>query len=110
MTNYAKITENHSFLFTDFGLDFAKRKFPLEVIDAIPTFKRGKHIGKPKAVIVWRKVTQGGWHNSDFGGYVESRVGQIIECHLYGLAPFNSGLPYQGKIATANMESTNDKA
>lgn len=106
MTNHAQISERWAGLWTPFGLEFAQRRFPAEVLDAIPRYVRGKHKGAPKAVIVWEKVERGGWVGrgaDDNGpvGRVETRKGKIIRCALYGVAPWGTDLPYQGKIADA---------
>ncbi len=87
--NYARIESREAWLSTDFGLEFATRKFGQEAIDALPTYQRGKRIGLKKGMIRWKKVTRGGWvktgpYCQDSGGcgYVETRVNRVIEAKL----------------------------
>lgn len=89
MTNYAHITENTAFLFTEFGEVKARAWFGDAAIDALPKYVRGKHKGKPKGVIVWQKVIRGGWVRGYGEGYVENRVNQIISRKLCEMAPFD---------------------
>src|ERR1700731_3526552 len=107
MPNYASIALRDAGLWTPFGLAMAQRRFSAEIIAALPVYTRGKRKGLPKAVVVWEKVERGGWRgrgSDDTGalGYVENRVGKIISCKLYGVAPWGSDLPYQGLIAEAD--------
>ena len=110
MTNRAIIADRYAGLWTQFGLEFASRRFPADVIAALPRYQRGKRKGHPKAVIVWEKVERGGWASdgASFGdganGHVERRVGQIIRVALYGVGPWGSDLPYQGLIAEHRPE------
>lgn len=96
--SYAQITTRTAFLFTDFGMEMAARYFPNEVLEALPRYKRGKHIGKPKGMLHWAKVDRGGWvrtapatASGSATGYVENRVGSVIWVNLcdgeFGVMP-----------------------
>lgn len=88
-TYLASIGVQNALLFTDFGEMMARRYFPAEMVDALPRYKRGKHVGKLKGMVVWHKVQRGGWvREQSMGcgersiGHVERRVGQIIKVEL----------------------------
>jgi len=85
MSSLAVVIDKSALLSSDFGLGMAQRYVPQAVIDAMPKFVRGKRVGKPKGVIVWRYVKRGGWRYSDGfrGGYVERRVGQNVEVAIH---------------------------
>jgi hypothetical protein len=104
----ASINERTAFLFTDFGERMARQWFGDAAVEALPKFTRGKHAGKPKGVLVWRKVERGGWvrTGSAFAGergpgYVEQRVGQIIDKRLCEQAPYGAQEPYGRTVAQA---------
>lgn len=90
MTNKAAIYFNTAYLWTEFGYDYAVRTFGQEVIDTLPKFARGAKKGKPKAMLNWSKVERGGWVTTGSGyddgegpmGYVERRVGKVLEINL----------------------------
>ena len=81
--NRAVVTSHSAMLFSDFGIGMAQRYVPQAVIDAMPRFVRGKHVGKPKGVIVWKRVDRGGWVYEPGGGHVEGRVGQNIDIAIH---------------------------
>jgi len=99
MSIYAQTSENHAYLSTDFGEEMARRYFGDEIVDEMPRYVRGKRKGQLKGQICWTKVTRGGWvktgaYDGEAGhgcGYVERRVGKVIEVHLqipvWGCAP-----------------------
>ena len=89
MSHLAEFSSNHAWLSGDFGESMARRYFGDEIVDSMPRYVRGKRKGKLKGQIGWRKVTRGGWvrtgpYCEDYGasGYVERRVGKIIEVGL----------------------------
>lgn len=90
--NYARVERKQAFLFLgEFGLEFATKKFGPAAIAALPKFKKGKNVGKPKAMVTWQKVERGGWVRELGAGHVESRVGQIVSIEIreakFGLEP-----------------------
>ena len=88
MSNRAQIATRRAFLWTEFGLSMAGRYFSQEKLSELPRFSRGKNKGQIKGQIEWRKVEKGGWVNEGiYGGdtpvgYVERRVGSVIEVRL----------------------------
>jgi hypothetical protein len=85
MVNRAEFSTRDAFLFTDFGEEMARRYFPEEKIESLGRFVRGKHKGRLRGKITWVKVTRGGWvqvYPGLEGGYVEPRVGKVIEVRL----------------------------
>jgi hypothetical protein len=107
MTNYARYTERQSFLFTDFGREFAERKFGKNTIERLPKYVRGKHKGMPKAIVVWRKCDQGGWsgRGADYDGpmgFVENRVGKVVLVELFALPSYGSGDAHGMRYAVWN--------
>lgn len=89
MSHYAEFSENQAWLSGDFGESMARRYFGDEIVDSIPRYVRGKRKGKLKGQITWEKVTRGGWvrtgpycEDGGASGYVERRVGKIIEAVL----------------------------
>src|SRR5690242_8727661 len=99
MTTRAQIEERTAFLFTEFGEAKAREWFGDAAVESLPRFCRGKHAGKSKGVIVWRKVISGGWVAGDTTGqgYVERRVGRVFGRELREMAEFASGERY-GKL------------
>ena len=98
MTTRAEIRQSHAYLFPDFGDELARKWFTAEDLSSIPCFTRGKHKGKLKGVVIWRKVISGGWiHNEGEVGRVEKRVGQIINKQLRIMPKFGED-PIKGKL------------
>ncbi len=84
---YASVTHGKAFLFTNYGMALAVHKFGQAAVDALPKFgPRSKHVGQPKGVVTYRKVTAGGWVRSE--QRVERRVGQIITAELRELPAY----------------------
>jgi hypothetical protein len=75
--NYAEIDTKTAGVWSDFGEQFARRKFGDIVVDCLPRKTRGPHKGSFKAEISWVKVVRGGWTYEPFEG-VERRVGQVV--------------------------------
>lgn len=88
MSHLAAITTQQAFLFTEFGESFARAKFGDAKVDSLPRFVRGKHAGKLKGLVQWKKVVRGGWVRENSGymgegqGHVENRVGKVISAEL----------------------------
>ena len=88
--NYARFENNGAWLSSDFGQSIAARYFTPEQIESLGRYVRGKRKGLLKGRITWTKCVHGGWvrtgsYDHDFGqasGYVELRVGKIIEAVL----------------------------
>ena len=80
-TNYAQIEEKTAGVWSEFGEQFARRKFGDIVVDCLPRKTRGPHKGSFKAEISWFKVVRGGWIYEPFKG-VERRVGQVVAVAL----------------------------
>lgn len=83
MTNYAQIDFRTAYLSTEFGEEIARKWFGNESVDSLPRYTRGPRKGKIKGVVSWSKVLRGGWVRSEYGGYVENRVGHIFERKLH---------------------------
>ena len=92
----AKFEVRSAFLWTDFGLDFAKRHFTQEQIDLLPRFIRGAKKGKTKGQIVWIKCLEGGYvYDRLFGdvpmSYIENRpnttIAYVLATAEYGAEP-----------------------
>ena len=89
MSHRAEFNSNQAWLSGDFGESMARRYFGDEIVDSMPRYVRGKRKGKLKGKISWRKVTRGGWvrtgpycEDGGASGYVERRVGKIIDVEL----------------------------
>jgi hypothetical protein len=89
MATRAQIAKRSAFLFTDFGESMARRYFGDTVEKLVGRYVRGKHKGCLRGQIAWRKVVKGGWvstyggtGNNDYAGYVENRVGKVIDVQL----------------------------
>ena len=76
-TNYSQFEEKTAGVWSEFGEQFARRKFGDAVVDCLPRKTRGPHKGSFKAEISWVKITRGGWQYEPFKG-VERRVGQVV--------------------------------
>lgn len=84
MTNYADFSYRTADLASDFGIDFAMKHFDEETLNKLPRYVRGKKAGKLKGCIGWTRCTRGGWVRNGEFGYVENRVGKIVEVFIYG--------------------------
>ena len=89
MTHLAQRKTGHAYISGEFGESMARRYFGDEVVDAMPRYVRGKRKGQLKGQVSWTKVVRGGWvrtgaYDEAYGpaGYVERRVGQIIDVEL----------------------------
>ena len=78
--NYAHYDIKHAGVWSEFGEQFARRKFGDAIVDALPRKTRGPHKGSVNATITWVKVLSGGWVASERD--VERRVGQIVAARL----------------------------
>ena len=86
---YALIAQRTANLSSDFGAKMAERYFTEETISQLGQFVKGKKKGKSRGLIRWKKVERGGWVRTtpatisgDSTGYVENRVGSVIEVEL----------------------------
>jgi hypothetical protein len=77
IVNYAQLDEKTAGVWSEFGEQFARRKFGDVVVDCLPRKTRGPHKGSFKAEISWIKIVRGGWQWEPFKG-VERRVGKIV--------------------------------
>jgi hypothetical protein len=103
MTTYAAIHHHRAFLFTDYGYALAVAKFGQTAVDALPKFgPRSKHVGKPKGIVTFRKVSRGGWVRLE--GRVENRVGSIITAELRELAAFGRDPESGAAVASWDAE------
>jgi len=88
MANHAKFEARTAYLSDDFGESMARRYFGDELVDSMPRYVRGKRKGLLKGQIAWRKVAKGGFvitalnEGEGPSGYVERRVGKVIEARL----------------------------
>ncbi|CAB4165360.1 hypothetical protein UFOVP820_38 [uncultured Caudovirales phage] len=77
-----------AFLWTDFGIEFAKRHFTEEQIAKLPVYKRGPKAGKIRGAIRWARVKEGGFvyrspmQYSIPSRYVENRAGKMVAVEL----------------------------
>ena len=92
VTTYAKYSYKRAWLNTEFGENYAKRIFGEQFIQTLPIASKGKNKGKIKNhFIEWKKVEAGGWVRTgqydwdgmQASGYVEKRIGKVIEVKLY---------------------------
>ena len=87
-SNHAQFRCKQAYLSGEFGESMARRYFGDELVDAMPRYVRGKRKGLLKGQIVWRKVERGGFvitalnEGDGPSGYVERRVGKVIEARL----------------------------
>ena len=85
---HAQFKSKQAYLSGQFGEDMARRYFGNDLVDAMPRYVRGKRKGLLKGQIVWRKVERGGFvitglnEGEGPSGYVERRVGKVIEARL----------------------------
>jgi hypothetical protein len=88
MANHAKFERRTAYLSGEFGESMARRYFGNELVDSMPRYVRGQRKGLLKGQIEWRKVKQGGFvitglnEGEGPSGYVERRVGKVIEARL----------------------------
>lgn len=88
MANHAKFEWRTAYLSGEFGESMARRYFGDELVDAMPRYVRGKRKGLLKGQIAWTKVAKGGFvitglnEGEGPSGYVERRVGKVIEVRL----------------------------
>lgn len=99
----ATITTRTAALASEFGLDYATRLFGADVIRQIPTFTRGKNVGKPKGSIRWEKCEVGGW-SRDRGGVVRPGLVRAALCEdTCGSKPYT--LTYAGRVETMDLSA-----
>lgn len=88
MANHAKFETRTAYLSGEFGEAMARRYFGDELVDSMPRYVRGKRKGLLKGQIKWCKVKQGGFvitglnEGEGPSGYVERRVGKVIDARL----------------------------
>ena len=88
MGHKAKFEYRTAYLSGEFGESMARRYFGDEIVDSLPRYVRGKRKGLLKGQIKWSKVTNGGFvitglnEGEGPSGYVERRVGKVIEVRL----------------------------
>lgn len=58
---YAVLVPKSADLASDFGRQWAEKLFGAEAIASLPMRLSGKHKGKPKGYVIWRKAIVAGW-------------------------------------------------
>tara|TARA_R110002012_G_scaffold71819_1_gene183884 strand:+ start:178 stop:504 length:327 start_codon:yes stop_codon:yes gene_type:complete len=76
--SYATLTSRTAKLSSEFGEEFARKKFGDDLIDSLPRYVKGKNKGKIKGIIKWLKCENGGWVKNYSKGFVENRKGSIV--------------------------------
>ena len=61
MPRYINLTIKSADLATDFGLEWATKLFGAEAIASLPVRQAGKHKGRPKGFVIWRKAAESGY-------------------------------------------------
>jgi hypothetical protein len=61
MAKYAMLLTNSAGLETEFGRSWAEKLFGAEAIASLPVRMAGKHKGKPKGFVIWRKAVVAGY-------------------------------------------------
>jgi len=81
--SYARFSYRDARLSSDFGEEYARKKFGDELINSLPKFVKGKNKGKIKGMIKWIKCEQGGWVRQRQGGFVENRRGSVVAAAIF---------------------------
>jgi hypothetical protein len=78
---YAQLETHHADLASDFGLEWATKLFGADAIASLPIRQAGKHKGKPKGFVIWRKATVAGYCREvqsplKVGGLADAWIGE----------------------------------
>tara|TARA_R100001460_G_scaffold60183_1_gene100211 strand:+ start:254 stop:583 length:330 start_codon:yes stop_codon:yes gene_type:complete len=76
--SYAQFSYKDAWLSSDFGEQYARKKFGDDFVNSLPKYVKGKRKGKIKGMIKWIKCEQGGWVRQRQGGFVENRRGSVV--------------------------------